>query len=75
MPSFQSSPWTRWPGLADEAAAGDRLVLPWVLAEHEDAGAVVEAAAVEDRPPLDPEAVGVVAVEAGVVARQDGKWL
>jgi hypothetical protein len=49
-------------GLADQAAVGDRLVLAGVLAQHQDPPAAVEPAAVEDRPPLDPEAVGVVGV-------------
>jgi ABC-type amino acid transport substrate-binding protein len=62
-------------GLTDQAAVGDRLVLAGVLAEHQDPRAAVEPAAVEDRPPLDAEAVGVIAVGAGLVARQGGEWL
>jgi hypothetical protein len=62
-------------GLADQAAVGDRLVLAGVLAQHQDPRAAVEPAAVEDRPPLDPEAVGVLGVGARVVARQGGERL
>ena len=36
------------------------------LADHQQPGAAVEAAAVEDRPPFDPESVGRVDVGAGI---------
>jgi hypothetical protein len=38
------------PGGADQDAAGDRLVLGRVLADHQHPGATVQAAAVEQRP-------------------------
>src|SRR3954452_8736905 len=59
--------------LADEDAVGYRLVLAGVLADDHDPGAAVEAPAVEDRAPLDPEVARWVHAAVGVVARERGK--
>ena len=60
------------PGLADQDASGDRLVLPGILAQDQHAGGAVEPAAVEDRSPLHPEVGGGVDLRSGehLVARR-----
>jgi hypothetical protein len=54
-------------GLADQNSARNRLVLRGILAEHEHSCTSVQAPAVEDRPPLEPEILRRIHARAGDV--------
>ena len=70
MPSLASDALQPLARFAHEDAADDALVRGGILPDDEHARAPVEAAAVEDRPPLDAEVVGRIGLRAGVGPQQ-----
>ncbi|UGX94117.1 hypothetical protein G6321_00052685 [Bradyrhizobium barranii subsp. barranii] len=60
---------------ADQNSAHDRLVLGGILTDDEHARRSVEPAAVKDRPPFNPEIVGIVGFSGRIVGAQIAEGL
>ena len=61
------------PGLANQDAAHDGLVLRGILTDHEHARRAVEPAAMEDRPPLEAKLIWRIDVRVRVFGAQESE--